>query len=369
MKCKNIKKLLSPYLDNQLSKKEQKIVEQHLKLCSKCRQHLEELKQVVAALKNMDAYPPPQIMTAKVSKYLEDKKASRWSILFKPLPIKASPALNYVALAFIVLIVALSVSYLYLQFQPFQKSEVAPRTVAEKSDALADKAPSEESTAPQESEKKQETIQELSKRPQAPKRERIAKDLKGAKPNEQLKIASQERSGETKADAFAPPKRSAPDIAPRRAAAIPEEKKVTPPAAKEKKIEAPRLRAAEEEKALDETAAIPLDHKLKAIAAAPGSIENPIVIQTDPLLQIVEQVEPSLPEKEAEKLTNAEVVLELVVDKEGKVAKIKVILSSGDESIDKAVIDAVKQWKFKPFIYAGRPAAVKGKLTFKFGNP
>jgi TonB family protein len=43
-----------------------------------------------------------------------------------------------------------------------------------------------------------------------------------------------------------------------------------------------------------------------------------------------------------------------------------VILESPADNIGAAVVDAIRQWKFKPSTVGGQPISVRGKLTFYF---
>lgn len=56
--------------------------------------------------------------------------------------------------------------------------------------------------------------------------------------------------------------------------------------------------------------------------------------------------------------------LEVVVDEEGKVAKIQNL--SGPSLLQTAAKDAVKKWKFKPFVRDGQPVKATGYLSFNF---
>ena len=76
-----------------------------------------------------------------------------------------------------------------------------------------------------------------------------------------------------------------------------------------------------------------------------------------------------MPDEEIKELREKIVVLELLVDAQGKVRDIKVLKSSGKTKIDESIMSAVKKWKFKPFKYNDKPVAIKGKLTFKINKP
>lgn len=50
--CNEVKELLSPYFDNELSKNECIKVEKHLKRCAECRQEFENIKKLSCSIKN-----------------------------------------------------------------------------------------------------------------------------------------------------------------------------------------------------------------------------------------------------------------------------------------------------------------------------
>ncbi len=54
--CDEIKKLLSPYFDAELSDEDRKLVDKHLENCPDCRQELENIKEVSSLLKKSSVY-------------------------------------------------------------------------------------------------------------------------------------------------------------------------------------------------------------------------------------------------------------------------------------------------------------------------
>ena len=58
------------------------------------------------------------------------------------------------------------------------------------------------------------------------------------------------------------------------------------------------------------------------------------------------------------------VVLEIVVDKLGRVATVRVIKS--DPAFDQAAVDAVRQWRYQPVIINGLPIVWKSTITIRF---
>ena len=58
------------------------------------------------------------------------------------------------------------------------------------------------------------------------------------------------------------------------------------------------------------------------------------------------------------------VILQVLIDKQGRVASIKPI--SGHPILIQAALDAVKQWEYKPFLLNGEPAQVETAVVVKF---
>ena len=83
--------------------------------------------------------------------------------------------------------------------------------------------------------------------------------------------------------------------------------------------------------------------------------------------KIVHKVQPVYPEKAkaAKDTLDGEVALDVVVGVDGSVENIKVAKSLRDD-YDQAAIDAVKQWKFEPFLLNGNPIEVLTTITVTY---
>ena len=55
------------------------------------------------------------------------------------------------------------------------------------------------------------------------------------------------------------------------------------------------------------------------------------------------------------------------IGKDGSITSVKVI--SGDSVLAHAAIDAVKQWKYKPYYLNDQPVAIQTQVTVKFKLP
>jgi protein TonB len=58
------------------------------------------------------------------------------------------------------------------------------------------------------------------------------------------------------------------------------------------------------------------------------------------------------------------VVLHAKISKEGEIADLSVI--SGDPMLTQAALDAVKQWKYRPYLLEEKPVAVETDIRVNF---
>ena len=81
--------------------------------------------------------------------------------------------------------------------------------------------------------------------------------------------------------------------------------------------------------------------------------------------RLLKRVDPYYP-KEARKLGQSGVViLNVRTDEEGKVEGV-LVLRSLNEILDKAAIDAVKQWEYEPYVLEGKPCKLVFTVTVRF---
>ena len=74
VECKQIKKLLQLYIDNDLTSYEKQMVEGHLKGCFACRTELNALSSTVKMLKSFPKISPPPDFTEKVMSRISQLK-------------------------------------------------------------------------------------------------------------------------------------------------------------------------------------------------------------------------------------------------------------------------------------------------------
>jgi bla regulator protein blaR1 len=76
------------------------------------------------------------------------------------------------------------------------------------------------------------------------------------------------------------------------------------------------------------------------------------------------KVPPQYPEAAKKARLQGKVILEATISKDGDVENLET--NSGDTALVSASIDAVKQWKYKPYLVNGKPVEVKTQVTVNF---
>ena len=79
---------------------------------------------------------------------------------------------------------------------------------------------------------------------------------------------------------------------------------------------------------------------------------------------IVSKVAPHYPPEAKDQHIQGVVLLRAIIDKEGNVSNLELI--SGDPTLAEAAIEAVKQWKYKPFLLNGDPVEVETQIQVNF---
>ncbi|MFB0564117.1 MAG: TonB family protein [Candidatus Aminicenantaceae bacterium] len=81
--------------------------------------------------------------------------------------------------------------------------------------------------------------------------------------------------------------------------------------------------------------------------------------------KLIHKVDPVYPETARQARISGIVILEATTDTKGNVIKVKVLRPVHPE-LDKAAIDAIKQWKYEPIIIKGKPVGVTFTVTVRF---
>jgi len=108
------------------------------------------------------------------------------------------------------------------------------------------------------------------------------------------------------------------------------------------------------------------DELLKTLANEEQSGEPVLRVGEDGMRKSAEKtVLPAYPEGAVKRAQQGVAVAEAQYDGKGVVTDASVLESPSPE-IGQAVVDALRQWKFKPSTLDGKPVSVRGKLTFYF---
>lgn len=76
------------------------------------------------------------------------------------------------------------------------------------------------------------------------------------------------------------------------------------------------------------------------------------------------KIPPGYPQEAKDRQIQGLVVLKVIIDKEGNVAHIELV--SGDPLLSPAALDAVKQWKYKPYLLNQSPVEVETQVQVNF---
>jgi periplasmic protein TonB len=82
---------------------------------------------------------------------------------------------------------------------------------------------------------------------------------------------------------------------------------------------------------------------------------------------LYKKVSPSYPQNALRMHIEGTVELLATISKEGNITHIKVL--SGDAQLARAASDAVKQWKYKPYLLNGEPVEIQTQVTVNFKLP
>ena len=79
---------------------------------------------------------------------------------------------------------------------------------------------------------------------------------------------------------------------------------------------------------------------------------------------IIKKVPPEYPSADGNRNVRGSVELDVLVNTAGDITLFKVV--KGDELLAQAVVDAVRQWKFKPYVLNGEPIEMETTVTIHF---
>jgi protein TonB len=79
---------------------------------------------------------------------------------------------------------------------------------------------------------------------------------------------------------------------------------------------------------------------------------------------LIKKVQPEYPKKARKEHVQGSVLMQAVIGTTGDITDLRVI--SGDELLVPSAINAVKQWKYKPFLLQGQPVEVETQITVNY---
>ncbi|MGA7424206.1 MAG: energy transducer TonB, partial [Candidatus Sulfotelmatobacter sp.] len=82
---------------------------------------------------------------------------------------------------------------------------------------------------------------------------------------------------------------------------------------------------------------------------------------------LVKRTAPEYPASAMQMHIEGAVELEATISKSGDISAVKV--ASGNPQLARAAVDAVKQWKYKPYLLNGEPVEIRTQITVNFKLP
>jgi protein TonB len=82
---------------------------------------------------------------------------------------------------------------------------------------------------------------------------------------------------------------------------------------------------------------------------------------------LVKKVQPLYPPQAQQRRIQGSVVMQATIGKDGSITNVKVL--SGDSQLAQAATDAVRQWKYKPYVLNGEPVEIQSQVTVNFKLP
>jgi periplasmic protein TonB len=106
------------------------------------------------------------------------------------------------------------------------------------------------------------------------------------------------------------------------------------------------------------------------------TVAVPKVADQDSLLKIsqgvtqgmlIQRVQPVYPAQARQMRLQGSVQLQAMISKQGNITSVKVL--NGDPTLARSAVDAVKQWKYKPYYLNGEPVDIQTQVTVIFKLP
>ena len=82
---------------------------------------------------------------------------------------------------------------------------------------------------------------------------------------------------------------------------------------------------------------------------------------------LIRKIQPNYPPLARQARIQGSVLLQAEISKDGSIQNLRLI--SGHPMLAPAAIEAVKQWKYKPYLLNGEPVEIQTQVTIKFKLP
>ena len=109
------------------------------------------------------------------------------------------------------------------------------------------------------------------------------------------------------------------------------------------------------------------------VIGMPAGVSNPSELKLPKRVRVsqkvsqtllVEQIRPNYPEEARKNHVQGKVVLHAVISREGEVKELTLV--SGDTLLSSASLEAVKHWKYQPYLLQGEPVEIDTQITVDF---
>ena len=116
----------------------------------------------------------------------------------------------------------------------------------------------------------------------------------------------------------------------------------------------------------------PGDHNVSGLVSSEANVSKPTlarikISQSYSQGLLIKSVQPKYPRNAPASHIEETVQVEATITKEGKVVNPKVL--KGDRLLTAAALEAVRQWRYKPYYLDGQPVEIQTEITINFkGN-
>jgi len=97
---------------------------------------------------------------------------------------------------------------------------------------------------------------------------------------------------------------------------------------------------------------------------APQTPKGPMRISHFDPGQVIRRVEPPYPQLAKATRTQGAVTMHAVIGRDGSIENLQLL--SGHPLLVRAALDAVSQWRFRPYVLNGQPIEVETEITINF---